>query len=51
MYLCDEGHGEICYEGTNCPACVIIGEKEDEIEDLKSVLDELRTEIENLEEK
>jgi transcription initiation factor IIE alpha subunit len=21
MQLCDDGHGEVAYEGRNCPAC------------------------------
>ena len=45
MNLCSDGHGELCYEGRNCPACDIV----DEIEKLQLETERLRSEIEHLE--
>lgn len=29
MRLCDDGHEEVCYEGTGCPVCALKDEKKD----------------------
>ena len=31
MNLCSSGHDEICYEGRNCPVCVLISEKVEKV--------------------
>ena len=31
LYLCSDDHDEICHEGSKCPVCEIIKEKNDEI--------------------
>ena len=48
MNLCSNGHEEICFESRKCPVCIIIGEHESEIEDLKWEIDSLKSEIEDL---
>ena len=45
MNLCSSGHDEICHEGRNCPVCVIISEKDAEIEELNGEIDELSREV------
>lgn len=42
LNICSNGHGEVCYEEPNCPAC-------DLKEDLKSELDERDSKIDDLE--
>lgn len=32
MRLCDDKHDEVCYETSDCPACIVRGEYEQEIE-------------------
>lgn len=56
MNLCSDGHDEICYEGQECPACLIaqdrdafdkeIGEREKEIQELKDEIEQLKMDIE-----
>lgn len=46
MYLCDDGHDEVCYEGKNCPVC----DKKAEIDRLERETEKLRDEIRELEE-
>jgi hypothetical protein len=57
MNFCSDGHGEVCYEGRNCPACVEMMHKddqirllEDKIEKLESDATDLRRDISELEE-
>lgn len=48
MDLCNDGHEEICYEGSTydpCPFCTIIKEKVDEISELEEKNSELQTQI------
>ena len=44
MYLCDDGHDEICSESRNCPVC----EKIKEISDLEDKVYELTETIKEL---
>lgn len=44
MFLCSEGHEEICYEGRDCPLCVAqeeIDGLEEDVRVLRSKVDEL----------
>jgi hypothetical protein len=45
MYLCDDDHDEICHEGRQCPFCAKIKEKDQEISDLNNKLDQLQSEL------
>ena len=39
MNLCSDGHDEVCYEGRDCPMCLLNGLIEElniEVEDLKT---------------
>lgn len=52
---CDEGHIKIYYQGGGCPICAIrkdfideMGEKEEEVEELKGKINDLETENEEL---
>lgn len=47
MYLCDDGHDEICYEGKYCPCCEMIKQ----ISDFDNVIYNLKEEISNLKDK
>lgn len=40
MYLCDDGHDEVCYEGRLCPVC----EARKEIDRLERETEDLRDE-------
>ena len=45
MYLCDDGHDEVCYDGINCPVCEELkarSDLEDQIYDLKEKIEELQ---------
>lgn len=46
MYLCDDGHDEICYDSRNCPLC----EKIKEISDLDDKVADLQETIKAWEE-
>jgi hypothetical protein len=46
MWLCSDGHEEICHEGRSCPACELLQEKKD----AESENERLRLQIEKLEE-
>lgn len=51
MNLCSDGHDEICYEGRECPVCILIVKMCDldsEIGDLKKQVEELEEEVERL---
>lgn len=41
MNLCDQHHGEVCYEARYCPAC----EKNEEIEALAQQVEDLKAEL------
>ena len=41
MYLCSDGHDEICHEGKTCPACELVQEKRD----LERQVERLQAEI------
>ena len=44
MYLCDDGHDQVCYDASKCPVCEElkkISDMEDEIYDLKEEIEEL----------
>ena len=42
MWLCSNNHEEICYEARKCPACEIIAERNEEIEHLEELLQEIK---------
>lgn len=52
MYLCNDGHDEICYEGKQCPLCECkskvlqleddLSDKEDEVRKLQDEVDDLQ---------
>ncbi|GAF99286.1 unnamed protein product, partial [marine sediment metagenome] len=46
MELCSDKHGELCYEGRNCPACEVIEELQAEIDGLQEELKSLEKVIE-----
>ena len=49
MYLCDDGHDEVCYEGKDCPACDMkrrFSDAEDEIFKLKEEIEGLNNQEE-----
>lgn len=45
MELCSNGHGEICYEERNCPACEVIEEKQKDIDLLEDQIADLKENI------
>lgn len=47
MNLCSDNHDEVCFEGRICPVC----EKMKEIEKLESTIQDLKSEIKDLEAK
>ena len=47
MNFCSRHHDEICYEGHDCPMCVIIKEKDDKISELEDKISELEERVEN----
>ena len=55
MELCSDGHGEVCFEARNCPACEALAElsheKDVEIDNRDRRIAGMEAEIENLEEK
>ena len=45
MYLCENGHDEICYDQKSCPVCELLkinSDQEDEIFDLKEEIKDLQ---------
>lgn len=44
MYLCDDGHDQVCYEGRNCPVC----EEQTNVSALEEKIEELNEEIKEL---
>lgn len=47
MYLCDDGHDEICYGAKPCPCCEFLKQ----ISDFEDTIYNLKEEISNLKEK
>ena len=48
MYLCDDGHDEIVYDGAHCPVCEEqkrTSDLEDQIFDLKEENDDLKNQL------
>lgn len=41
MTLCEDGHQEVCFDGRNCPLCIILKEKDAEIDSLNDKVREL----------
>ncbi|MEX0595831.1 MAG: hypothetical protein WD512_04955 [Candidatus Paceibacterota bacterium] len=37
MYICDDGHEEVCYEGRSCPLCYILEEKQGLIDQINEI--------------
>ena len=51
MNLCDDGHHEVCYDVAGCPVCAKqkeLDQAEDEVSDLKSLIEGLNGEIDQL---
>jgi hypothetical protein len=54
MDLCSNGHDEVCYEGRNCPACLIKEDRgylEDDLIKLETKIRELEEELQREKEK
>ena len=58
MELCDNGHDEVCFEVKACPVCRMKADlktdlalKDDEIADLEGQVDELKSRIDDLQDK
>lgn len=49
MELCSCGHEEVCFDGRNCPVCILIKEHEDKEKELESKINDLENEINDLE--
>jgi hypothetical protein len=49
MNLCSKNHDEICYEGRDCPMCLIIDSYCSEISNLQNAIINLEDEITSLE--
>lgn len=45
MYLCDDGHDEVCHESRQCPVCAVM----EKLDAAESENDTLRGEINSLE--
>jgi len=45
MELCSNGHGEVCYETDECPACEIINNLEEEVAGLEDDIANLQNEL------
>ena len=46
MNLCAMGHDEICYDGSRCPLCDTIKDKDDEIGTLQMMLKTCKKKLE-----
>jgi len=52
MNLCSDGHDEIAYEGSSCPACdaqIALDKANDTIDELEDQVQELKEQIQELE--
>ena len=49
MNLCDDGHGEVCYETRACPACREIEKLTAMVDETSDALGEAKQRIEKLE--
>lgn len=49
MFLCSDGHEEVCHESRQCPACAVIKEKDKEIENKDEEIQSLHARIDELE--
>lgn len=49
MNLCDNNHGEVCFEGRHCPACDVANEKDLVISNLEDKISGLENQIGELE--
>jgi prefoldin subunit 5 len=45
MTICGKYHDDVCFEGTTCPVCAVIRDKDAEIETLKINIDNIKEEI------
>ena len=45
MNLCSDGHDEVCYEGTRCPACHELRKRDAILKSLRDEIDEMRKEL------
>lgn len=43
MYLCNDDHDEICFEGRDCPLCAVISDKNSEITKLETTIENLES--------
>lgn len=41
MNLCSHKHDEVCYEGTFCPCCIEMEDRDDKIRELEEKITEL----------
>ena len=48
MEICDNGHETICYDSEECPFCKLQLQYNDLEDNLKQVIEELRTKIKEL---
>jgi len=48
MNICSKFHEEVCFEDRKCPVCVIIEEKDREIDSLKDEVTTLKGEVSDL---
>ena len=48
LQVCDSDHEEIVYDGRKCPICILLKEKDSDIESLEDEVDDLKSKIEDL---
>lgn len=48
IYLCADGHEEICHETSKCPVCELVEEKDGEIESLEEEIMDLKMAVDDL---
>ena len=48
MELCSDGHNEVCFEGRDCPICLMVNDYEQQIYDLRYTIDILEDEVKDL---
>jgi cell division protein FtsB len=49
MNICSKFHEEVCFEDRKCPVCVIIEDKDRQIDELKDEVSSLKHEVSRLE--